>query len=971
MGRFRHALQRKLAQFRVWYPPTCLGDGQSFGDFRILLLAFLIFLGFEEFLVVPLFVARKAAVTGLLLILAASACGALWLLKRRRQRAAAYLFLSVQWTVAMFHSLLSGGIHGQATGGTVVIILAAGWLLGGPAVLGFTVGTLLLWLVQAAMEQSGRTWPVYFPDRPLAIWSLQAGIMLLATFPVLSLVERLRKQVSSLRENEKRLTLAERLAGLGSYVLDFPAGTWTSSAVLDEIVGIDAAYPRSMQGWEALIHPEWREQMMAYLSAPVVRDGLQFDEDYQVVRHMDGQVRWVHGKGELELSAEGQPVRLAGTILDITERKRAQEALRKSEQQFTKIFRGSPAIVTLSDVETGDLVDVNDAFEHATGYRREEAIGHTAKDLGLWADDMELAESVKRRDADGRLTNFEGHFRRKNGDIGTGLMSSERIELDGKRHTLSVTSDITKQRTTEEALYHTKEALSKAEAHYRRLFDSLSDAALVFALEKDGLSSHCIDANDHASRLLGYTREEFLTLRVSDIDPPEHRHTAPAIAHQLRTLGQLVLEQTVVAKDERRIPVEIHSRVFDLDGSPTMVSCIRDISERKKAETARVKLEEQFRQAQKLETVGRLAGGVAHDFNNLLTIINGYTGFLLNEMESSGRLRSYAEEIATAGDRAASLTKQLLAFSRKQVIEPRVVDLNAIIDDSVAMLRRLIGEDITFETHRDSSLGQTMADPSQIHQVIMNLALNARDAMPDGGTLEIATSNVELDEGTCADIDHDASPGRYVLMTVRDTGCGMDETIRRQVFEPFFTTKEVGKGSGLGLATVYGIVRQSAGWISVQSDVGVGTSFHVYLPRIDADRVRSRVAADGPTTRGIETILLVEDHPAVREFTSAVLKQYGYHVLEAAASEEAFALARQSSGPIHLLLTDVVMPGMNGKGLSDGLKEVYPSLKTLFISGYTADVIASRGILDREVAFLYKPFSPDELAAKIRNVLAS
>jgi PAS domain S-box-containing protein len=972
MVRFKPALEWTLIRLQGRRHPNGSEDERSFRDFHLLLTGFLIWAGIEGLVVVPIFAVRKAAVAGILLIMGASAAAALWLLRHRRKQAAAYLFLGTQWCAVMGFSSLGGGIHREGTGGAAVIILGAGWLLGRSAAFGFAAATLLLSLLQALIEQSGHPFPVYFPGRPIATWSIQAGIVVLAVGPVISLMDRLRKQVSALRENQRLLHATQRIAGLGSYVLDIPSGTWKSSPVLDDMFGIDAAYTRSLEGWLALIHPECREQMTKYLSDPTPREGLRFDTEYRILRHRDGRERWVHGRGEIEFADAGKSIRMVGTILDITERKRTENALKKSTEQFVKMFRGSPDVVVLSDVGAGDrIVDVNDAFANTTGYGRDEAVGRTTRELGLWADDTERAEFINRFRADGRVSNFEFHFRRRTGDIGVGLVSSEPIELDGKRHRLSVIADITKQRTTEEALDRTKEALMNAETHYRRLFDSLSDASLVFQLEKDGLSSRCIDANDRASYLLGYTREELLHLRVMDIDPPEDHHTAPAVARQLFTHGHSVREQALVAKDGRRLPVEINSHVFDLHGAPTMISCIRDVSERKQAEAANAKLEEQFRQAQKLESVGRLAGGIAHDFNNLLTIINGYTGFLLKELNGTDPLRSYAEQIGSAGQRAAGLTRQLLAFSRKQVIQPRVLDLNTIVKDAAPLLQRLIGEDISFRTHQDPALGQVMADPVQIHQVVMNLAVNARDAMPDGGILRVETANVELDGEAGAAVDRGTPPGRYVLLTVTDTGCGMDETTRRQIFEPFFTTKEVGKGTGLGLATVYGIVRQSAGWIDVRTEVGVGTSFQLYFPRIDAELATPDLGTSAPAICGGETILVVEDQTAVRGFISAALNEFGYRILEASGGEEAFAIAHRDAGPIHLLLTDVVMPGMKGKELSERLTEAHPNLKTLFMTGYGADVIAHRGVLDPGVAVIYKPFSPDELAGKVREVLST
>jgi two-component system cell cycle sensor histidine kinase/response regulator CckA len=385
--------------------------------------------------------------------------------------------------------------------------------------------------------------------------------------------------------------------------------------------------------------------------------------------------------------------------------------------------------------------------------------------------------------------------------------------------------------------------------------------------------------------------------------------------------------------------------------------------------TQHLQLERQFQQAQKLESIGRLAGGVAHDFNNILTIINGYSEFLLTALDRTDPLWSYADEIRKASEHAASVTKQLLAFSRKQIIEPKTLDVNTTIRDFEQMLQRLIGEDITLITRLDPFLGQVLADPEQVHQVIVNLVINARDAMPDGGRLDISTANVEVTDEE-ANAQPDAKAGRYVMMIVTDGGTGMDENIRQQVFEPFFTTKERDKGTGLGLSTVYGIVRQSGGWIDVSSEVGVGSSFKLYFPRIDGpvtEQQRDHTRTKGP--HGGETILVVEDQEAVRTITRTILKVYGYDILEAANGDEAVNIGQTHPGEIHLLLTDVVLPGMNGRQLSERLRTLRPNLKVLFTSGYTSEIIAARGVLDSGIAYISKPFSPDRLAAKVREVL--
>jgi signal transduction histidine kinase/ActR/RegA family two-component response regulator len=379
-------------------------------------------------------------------------------------------------------------------------------------------------------------------------------------------------------------------------------------------------------------------------------------------------------------------------------------------------------------------------------------------------------------------------------------------------------------------------------------------------------------------------------------------------------------------------------------------------------------LEEQYRQAQKMEAVGQLAGGVAHDFNNLLTIISGYSELLLSRLPADDPSRELVEEIYMAGERAAGLTRQLLAFSRKQVLEPRVIDLNRIVDEAGKMLRRLIGEDVEVVTRLEDRLPKVKVDPGQAEQILVNLAVNARDAMPRGGRLTIATAAVEIDAGY-ARSHLEVEPGRHVRITVSDTGEGMDAATAARVFEPFFTTKAKGKGTGLGLATVYGIVKQSGGSIEVSSQPGKGTSFEIYLPTAGVEAAELAPPAPVPALDGAETLLLVEDDPQVRALSRLALSMHGYAVLEAGNGEEAVRLSDGHAGPIHLLVTDVVMPRMGGRQLAEALRARRPSMKVLFLSGYTDDAMMRHGISHAEVAFLPKPFTPAALAAKVREAL--
>jgi two-component system, cell cycle sensor histidine kinase and response regulator CckA len=404
----------------------------------------------------------------------------------------------------------------------------------------------------------------------------------------------------------------------------------------------------------------------------------------------------------------------------------------------------------------------------------------------------------------------------------------------------------------------------------------------------------------------------------------------------------------------------------------SLTRAIRYAVERKRAEKALRDSEAKLRQAQKMESIGHLAGGIAHDFNNLLTVINSYSDMLLGDIGFENRfLRNGLDQIKEAGYRAALLTRQLLAFSRQQVLEPKILDLNESVSNTVKLLRRLIGEDIALVFCPHPALGRVKADPGQMEQLIMNLAVNARDAMPEGGRLTIETANAELDSAY-ANTHQVVNPGSYVMLAVSDTGCGMDKETQDRIFEPFFTTKELGKGTGLGLATVYGIVKQSGGYIWVYSEQGQGTTFKIYLPCVEGN-IEQTTPASVPdaTLRGTETILLVEDEEMVRALAEAILERYGYTVLAARNVQDALRFAQEAPAAIHLLLTDTVMPGMNGPELAERVLSIRQNAKVLYMSGYTDKAFNSTTARKAGTAFLQKPFTPQTLAHKVREVLAA
>ncbi len=505
-----------------------------------------------------------------------------------------------------------------------------------------------------------------------------------------------------------------------------------------------------------------------------------------------------------------------------------------------------------------------------------------------------------------------------------------------------------------------EEALRQSEAEYRSLIQGAA-----YGIYRSTAEGKFLDVNPALVAMLGYDSEsELLAANLATEiyrDPSERARLVEQYKHQERFDG---LQVEWKSKDDTPINVRLSGRaVQDKDGT---LAYFEGIAENV---TEQRLLEAQLRQGQKMEAVGRLAGGVAHDFNNLLMVMRGYTELLLGRLGANDPLRRNVEEIQEAADRAASLTRQLLAFSRKQVMQPRVFDLNAVVSDTEKMLRRLIGEDIELATLLGAELGRAKADPGQIEQVILNLAVNARDAMPQGGKLVLETTNVELTQAFARQ-HPGVTPGPHVMLAMSDTGVGMDAETQARIFEPFFTTKEKGKGTGLGLATVYGIIKQSGGYIWVHSEAGQGTTFEIYLPRVE-----EAVAADqeehavSQPPAGSETVLLVEDEAPVRKLAREFLESNGYTVLEAKDGVEAIQSAQQHSGPIHLMVTDVVMPKMSGHELAQQMASVRPEMKVLYISGYTGDALGQYGVPTQDSFFLQKPFSLDTLARKMRQFL--
>ena len=514
-------------------------------------------------------------------------------------------------------------------------------------------------------------------------------------------------------------------------------------------------------------------------------------------------------------------------------------------------------------------------------------------------------------------------------------------------------------------------AQRRSDARFRAAVEGSLDAVGILSAVRgdagDVADFVVTDVNRNAERLLGRRRDEVVSRRLSDLWPL--RSLQPFIER-----AAAVMRAHAPLEEELRIAFPagsgrwIHHQIVPLDDGVAIA--VRDTTARQEAEADLHRREEQVRQSQKMEAIGRLAGGVAHDFNNLLTVIRGHGELVLRKLTGDHPMRRNLLEIGLASERAAALTHQLLAFSRKQVLQPRILDLGEVVERMSTLLQRLIGEDVELVTRRRGDLGSVRADPAQMEQVIINLAVNARDAMPRGGQLTLELANVELDE-TFAHSHAGMTPGPYVVFSVTDTGHGMDEDTKARIFEPFFTTKEAGKGTGLGLPTVYGIVKQSGGFIWVYSEPGHGTTFKIHLPRVDQapERLSPR-PGQAATGQGTETVLLVEDEDALRALLREVLESLGYRVLEAGLGAEALRIAREHRGPIHVLLTDLVMPQMTGRELADRLSCLRPDLKVLFMSGYGVGA-APRQEIPSDGAYIEKPFTADAMGGAIRALLDS
>ncbi len=715
-----------------------------------------------------------------------------------------------------------------------------------------------------------------------------------------------KKAGQLLRESEELLRESQDIANLGSYVLNIPIGMWKSSVVMDRVFGIDQAYERSVEGWINLVHPDDRTMMGDYFQNEVLGKGYSFDKEYRIIRQNDQAPRWVHGTGKVEYDAQKRPLKMLGTIQDITERKKA-DLYRETGRDVLQTLNAS-VDVKESIHRAISVLKARTGFD-AVGIRLKHNDDFTYFDQNGFSAEFLLTEnSLVERDANGCVC------RDKSGNVA--LECTCGLVISGK-------TDPTLPFFTPGGGFWVNNSVP--------LLEIPSDA----------------DPRHHPRNLCiheGYATVVLVPIRTKD-------GIVGLLQLNRRQKGSLTLEI-----------VEIIEGIAANIGAAIV---------RMKVEEERNTLEIQLRQASKMEAVGRLAGGVAHDFNNMLGVILGHAEMAMEQIDPSMPICDDLREIVKAAQRSADLTRQLLTFARKQVIAPKAIDVNLILAGAAKMLQRLTGENVSYIMKPAADLWKIKIDPSQLEHVLANMCVNARDAITDVGNIVIKTENCSFDRDYCAHHPHFVQ-GEFVRISVSDNGCGMDQETLSRIFEPFYTTKEIGRGTGLGLAMVYGALQQNNGFINVESTLGKGSTFDLYLPRYTGgeDGQENTIIFTKPSLSLSKTILLVEDEAGLLKLIKAMLEQQGHLVFAADTPGRALVQAKELGDKIDLIVTDVVMPEMNGSELVEQLKALNPRLKHLFMSGYTASMIAQHGILSGGVHLIQKPFTKEDFIAKVNTVLS-
>ncbi|MDY0312905.1 MAG: transporter substrate-binding domain-containing protein [Desulfobacterales bacterium] len=766
-----------------------------------------------------------------------------------------------------------------------------------------------------------------------------------------------RKEAEEMQHRlQARLAQAVEIAHLGYWEYDAAQDRFIFDDAFYRIYKTTAeevgGYTMTPQAYaDRFVHPDDRHIVVEETCNALKSDDHSYNRRMEHrIRYADGTVGWISVRFYIVKDEHGKTVKTYGVNQDITERKEADKALQETEKRFRTIFEKSPYPMTLTEVATGRMIEVNDEFCKKVGIEKKQLVGRTTTELGFYSP-ASRAKFVEQFEKHGKVEGFEMPFRTPEQSYLT-RMHADLITIANTPYLLTSFEDITARRQSEDALRESEQRL-------HAILESGANPTVVYNAE--GFPQYL---NPAFTSIFGWTREE-LAGQLIPFVPDDQKAATAAMIEEIYATGEPVKFATQrLTQDGRRLDVIVSAAIIKTaEGKSTgMVVSLTDVSEQKS-------LELQLNQAQKMESVGRLAGGVAHDFNNMLGVILGYGEMAQAKVDRNDPLHDDLGEIIAAARRSADITRQLLAFARRQTIAPKVLDLNDTVEGMLRMLRRIIGEDIDLQWLPQGSLWPVKIDPGQVDQLLANLCVNARDAIDGTGKITIETDNVNFDRQYCR--DHlGFITGDYVLLAVSDDGSGMGAEIREHLFEPFFTTKDAGQGTGLGLATVYGIVKQNNGFINVYSEPGAGTTFKIYLPRHAEAIAPLPVALQEKIDAGHgETILVVEDEAAVLKLSCAILEGLGYRVMAATGPAEAEKIAGKHDGPIDLLITDVVMPQMNGRELATRLQTLSPNLRVLYMSGYTANVIAHHGVLEGGVYFIQKPFSRQEFAARVREAL--
>lgn len=733
----------------------------------------------------------------------------------------------------------------------------------------------------------------------------------------------------------------------GVFIFINPAFTALYGHTADEV--IDKSTPRIL-----------KSRKMSKRDYEIFWDNLQKGNTVKgelINKTKDGRMLTIDSSVNPILNNQNEIIGFLAIQRDVTDRKQALEELLQSEQKFRDIFNHSADAAFIFD-KSGNILEVNDVARERYGYGYEDFLKLNISDLVS----PEATGTVnKRYKIKNQVQVFEEVHKRKDGSTFPVEVHAAKIQYDGQPSLLTHAHDITNRKLA-------GEVLRESEERFRMMFDQAP-----LAYQSLDFNGQFIDVNQAWLEAFGYSRGEVIGRNISEFLTPGYKAVFEEQFPLFKEVGETHGEFKMVHKDGSILIMAVEGRIgYDLDGNFKQTHCLlQNITEQARAAEEKAKLEAQLQQSQKMESIGRLAGGVAHDYNNMLSVIIGHAEMAIERLDQKEAVKADLEGILKASHRSAEITRQLLAFARKQTIRPQTLDLNETVESMLKMIQRLLGEDIDLAWLPGRNLWPIKMDPSQVDQVLANLCVNARDAITGVGKISIGTNKITVDDMFAAK-HPGATPGDYLILSVSDNGIGMDSATIDRIFEPFFTTKPTGKGTGLGLATVYGIIKQNEGFIDVYSELGAGTTFKIYLPRQLGGATTSKTIdrTEIPNGNG-ETILLVEDEAAVREMGTHILTNLGYKVQSFLSPLEALKMVGESSCEISLLVTDVVMPEMNGRDLAAQCRELCQDVKVLYMSGYTADVIAHRGVLDDGVNFIQKPFTIRELAVKVRKVLDS